>query len=268
MRFGRWIGLLVILAFVGMSACTVTEADAPSGDASPTGETPMDTPAEESPDPVETEESPLPPPDMDESPLPLPKAESPLPTPLPDTIEAPDVADELRTKVAAEIDVSPDALTALSMERVTWRDASLGCPEPGKMYAQVLTEGWRAVYQDAQGRRIEVHATQSLETFVICEGKANDPARPPLTSEDHPAAQAAINALAEKLDVAADVITVRNVEPEEWPTSCLGCGKPNESCLTVITPGYRVMLEYDGEVYEMRTDRVGRSVRLCERGGA
>lgn len=268
MRFRRWIGLLIVLIFVVVSACTATEADTPSEDASPTGESPTDTPGEEPPAPVETEESPLPPPEMDESPLPPPKAASPLPTPSPGTVEAPEVADELRMKVAAEIDVSPDALTVLSMERVTWRDASLGCPEPGKMYAQVLTEGWRVVYQGAEGRRVEVHATQNLETFVICEGKASDPARPPLTSEDHPAAQAAINALAEKLGVAADAIAVRDVEPEEWPNSCLGCGKLNESCLTVITPGYRVMLEHDGEVYEMRTDRVGRSVRLCERGDA
>ena len=29
------------------------------------------------------------------------------------------------------------------VEAVTWSDASLGCPEPGKMYAQVLTPGFR-----------------------------------------------------------------------------------------------------------------------------
>lgn len=29
------------------------------------------------------------------------------------------------------------------VEVVTWRDTSLGCPEPGKMYAQVLTPGYK-----------------------------------------------------------------------------------------------------------------------------
>ena len=29
------------------------------------------------------------------------------------------------------------------VDAVTWSDASLGCPEPGEMYAQVLTPGFR-----------------------------------------------------------------------------------------------------------------------------
>jgi hypothetical protein len=213
------------------------------------------------------EESPLPSPEMGESPLPPPKVESPVPTPLPGAIEFSDVAHELRMKATAKMDVPPDSLTALSVEGVTWRDASLGCPEPGKMYAQVLTDGWRAVYQNTEGDRIEVHATQDLDAFVICENAEGDPVDRPVTSKDHPAVQAAVANLARQLDVDEEAITAERVEPVDWPNSCLGCGGKAESCLTVITPGYRVMLEHEGSVYEMRTDRVGRSVRLCERGG-
>jgi hypothetical protein len=33
------------------------------------------------------------------------------------------------------------------IEEVTWPDTSLGCPEPGMMYAQVLTPGYRFTLQ-------------------------------------------------------------------------------------------------------------------------
>lgn len=256
----RWHGIsrLVVFVVVVLSACGAPETELPS----------EETPVVESPEPIETEESPLPSPEMDESPLPLPEmGESVVPTPSSGAVEFSDVAHELRMKAAAKLSTPPDSLTVLSVEAVTWRDTSLGCPEPGKMYAQVLTDGWRAVYQDAEGDRIEVHATQDLDSFVICENPTGDPEERPVTSADHPAVQSALTTLAKQLDVGEETITVESVDPVEWPNSCLGCGGKDESCLTVITPGYRVMLEHEGKRYEMRTDLAGRSVRLCERGG-
>lgn len=267
MKYWRWTLLFIVSMVVVLSACSRPEADSPSEE-TPMTETPEPTATEEPPLPSpEMDESPLSPPEMGESPLMPPKPESPLPTPSSGAIEFPDVAHELRMKATAKMGISPDSLTVLSVEGVTWRDTSLGCPEPGQMYAQVLTDGWRAVYQNPEGDRIEVHATQDLDSFVICENPAEDPAARPVGSKDHPAVQAAVMNLARQLEVDAEAFTVESVEPMEWSDSCLGCGGKAESCLTVITPGYRVMIEHEGHVYEMRTDRAGRSVRLCERGG-
>jgi hypothetical protein len=239
MRKWRWL-LFVVLIAGALSACATPEA----------------------PEPIERGDSPL------DSPLDVPDAESPVASPSPEAVEAPEVAMELRAKVAERMGLSADSLTALSVEPMTWRDASLGCPEPGKMYAQVLTDGYKVVYEDAGGDRIEVHAAEGLNNFVVCEDGAGVPAEQPRTPADQPAVQAAIRALAGELNVDAEAITVRSIEPREWRDSCLGCGRLNESCLTVITPGFQVMLEHDGEVYEMRTDRTGDNVRLCESGGA
>lgn len=38
--------------------------------------------------------------------------------------------------------------------KATWPDASLGLPEPGKMYAQALSEGFRVVLE-ADGKKYE-----------------------------------------------------------------------------------------------------------------
>ena len=43
------------------------------------------------------------------------------------------------------IGVGPDDITVVSVDEVTWRDASLGCPRKGFDYAQVLTPGIRIV---------------------------------------------------------------------------------------------------------------------------
>lgn len=78
------------------------------------------------------------------------------------------------------------------------------------------------------------------------------------------AAFAAQKALAEQLALPLEVVKITNVEPVDWPDSCLGAGGPEEACLQVITPGYRVTLTVDAAEYVYHTDAQGSSVR---RGG-
>ena len=46
-----------------------------------------------------------------------------------------------RADLAAQANVSPDAIETVDVQEVTWPDAGLGCPEPDMMYAQVLQDG-------------------------------------------------------------------------------------------------------------------------------
>jgi hypothetical protein len=63
--------------------------------------------------------------------------------------------------------------------------------------------------------------------------------------------------------VAVEQIRVVEVEKAEWTDSCLGLGQPNESCLQAITPGWRVVLEVNGQRYEVRTDETASTIRLA-----
>jgi hypothetical protein len=47
------------------------------------------------------------------------------------------------------------------------------------------------------------------------------------------------------------------VEQVSWPDACLGAARPGEVCAQVITPGYRVILEQDGQRIEYHTSRAG-----------
>jgi hypothetical protein len=52
------------------------------------------------------------------------------------------------------------------LETINWPDTSLGCPEPGKMYAQVITPGYRIT---VAGRGVEgTYHTDRQGNFVFC----------------------------------------------------------------------------------------------------
>jgi hypothetical protein len=81
------------------------------------------------------------------------------------------------TYLAAELDVTSEEVAMLSSEPVEWPDTSLGCPQPGEMYAQVITPGYRFLLQ-AKGQEYEVHTDQTGQSVVICQpasGSLSDP---------------------------------------------------------------------------------------------
>jgi hypothetical protein len=59
---------------------------------------------------------------------------------------------------------------------------------------------------------------------------------------------------------SADGITLKGVGFVEWPDACLGIEQPDVACAEVITPGYRVLLEANGQLYDYHTDTGSRAV--------
>jgi hypothetical protein len=68
--------------------------------------------------------------------------------------------------------------------------------------------------------------------------------------------------LAGGLGISADLIKVVSVTEKEWSDGCLGLGKPEESCLQALTPGYEVKLSAQGVTYTYRTDKTVNIVRI------
>lgn len=73
--------------------------------------------------------------------------------------------------------------------------------------------------------------------------------------------RAARIALAARLNVEPTSILILEAHEKEWSDSCLGLGGPAESCLAVITPGYDVLMTYQGTEYRYRTNVEGTVVR-------
>lgn len=84
------------------------------------------------------------------------------------------------------------------------------------------------------------------------------PASSPSAGDREAATGTAIEALANRMAIAATRITVVSADRMDWPNACLGAELPGASCAQVVTPGYRIVLRYDtGSTHEVRTGGSG-----------
>jgi hypothetical protein len=72
--------------------------------------------------------------------------EEPFPTPEGQKTTEELVA-EAREDLAERLNITQVDITTKEIELITWNDASLGCPEPGKGYTQALVNGYRIVLE-------------------------------------------------------------------------------------------------------------------------
>ena len=100
------------------------------------------------------------------------EAGKPVATVPPQTLT--DLQTAARDVLAERLSVSADTLALVSDQEVQWSDASLGCPQEGMMYAQVITPGHRITFS-YQGDHYEVHTSIAGDpgpplNMVSCEG--------------------------------------------------------------------------------------------------
>ncbi|NPV07244.1 MAG: hypothetical protein HPY83_04680 [Anaerolineae bacterium] len=76
-----------------------------------------------------------------------------------------------RADLARRLGVPESQVEVLEVHPVEWPDASLGCPEPGKVYAAVITPGFRILLQVA-GRRYEYRSDR--QRVRLCSGGQHD----------------------------------------------------------------------------------------------
>jgi hypothetical protein len=66
--------------------------------------------------------------------------------------------------------------------------------------------------------------------------------------------------LANRKGIDKGQIAVIEVKAVDWPDTSLGCPEPGMMYAQVITPGYRILLSYDGQIYPYHSDLGGRVV--------
>jgi hypothetical protein len=77
--------------------------------------------------------------------------------------------------------------------------------------------------------------------------------------------QIAAQHLADRLGIDVGEVTLVEAVFREWPDTGLGCPDPDVLYAAVITPGYEITLEAEGESYSYHTDQV-EMVVLCVDG--
>ncbi len=82
--------------------------------------------------------------------------------------EAQSVVDLVLQDAAIRLGVDASALSVTAIEAMEWPDASLGCPEDGGVYAQVVSPGYQITVTDGSDS-LEYH-TGLNDAFVSCAG--------------------------------------------------------------------------------------------------
>ncbi len=80
----------------------------------------------------------------------------------------PTVQDLAIADLARRLGITATAITVREVIEAEWSDASLGCPEPGMMYAQVITRGQQIVLE-TNGQTYEYHAARGY--VILCQAQ-------------------------------------------------------------------------------------------------
>ncbi len=88
-----------------------------------------------------------------------------------------DILDRIVERAEGDFAVSADAISIERASRVVWRDSSLGCPEPGQVYMQVLTDGYWVILDSPKGQ-LDYRASLDGRVVTCEEGQE------PLTGTD------------------------------------------------------------------------------------
>jgi len=219
--------------------------------------------------------------DATPAPSPQPPATDPSPSPQPGQGSP---RDQAVADLAARLNVPASEIEVISEEAVVWPDGSLGCPQPGMNYIQILIEGYRVILA-YDGKTYDYHAGRSsvilceqvkltpqpipqltavpiTSTVVIEQGDDMKPT-PDASSALQPLVEQAVADLASRLSIDPAEIEVVTAEAVVWPDTSLGCPLPDMQYLQVLTEGFRIELRVKDRTYAYHGGR-GRGPFLCE----
>jgi hypothetical protein len=83
-----------------------------------------------------------------------------------------DLVEPALVDLARRLKVPEDQIEVLEVEKVSWPDGSLGCPQPDVMYTQALVEGHRIVL--GHGERVFLYHSGGDAPPFLCESDEID----------------------------------------------------------------------------------------------
>jgi hypothetical protein len=150
-------------------------------------------------------------------------------------------------ELARQLGVEAASIQVISIDAAEWPDSCLGAARPDEMCLEVITPGYGGIVE-VNGVRYEFRSDLSGDQVRIIPT----------------AVDAAQQALALKLGVSSESVQMLSFTQMTWRDSCLGVEITNQACLDVITPGYQIVLQANGEQYIYHSDERGNKLVLAE----
>jgi hypothetical protein len=172
----------------------------------------------------------------------------------------PDVAQEeairvARGTLAGALGVPERTIIVRDLRRVEWPDASLGCPEKGMMYAQVVTPGYE-MRLEVGGQSYPMHVGNGRAVRCEVAGSRGKPGSAAVL-EAARLQDLAREDLARRLNLKKGEVRARLVRPVS-PKTAGRCSEAAEQ----LSGGYIIELEAAGRSYRYRAD--GEHLVLCD----
>ena len=200
----------------------------------------------------------------------------PLDTPAPSANETVpgEIEAAARKLLADELGADEGDFRLDGSESVAWSDTSLGCPQEGMAYAQVLTPGYKLVFNHA-GASYQVHTNSDGSDMVNCRDREADASVSPLDTPAAPADDpvpgdietAARKLLAEELGADEGDFRLDSSEGVGWSDASLGCPQEGYAYAQVLTPGYKLVFDHAGTSHAVHTNSDGSHMVVCGDGG-
>lgn len=111
---------------------------------------------------------------------------------------------------------------------------------------------------------VEPETEPTIEPTAEAQADDEEVAAPVLEEEYPAAVLAARRSLGQSIGLPADQVEIVSYEEVEWPDACLGLARADERCAQAVTPGWRVILNAEGQQFEYHTDQRGKIIRRKE----
>ena len=154
--------------------------------------------------------------------------------------------------LSEELDIPVSEVQVISVRPVEWPDSSIGCPQPGQSYMQVITPG----------HKISLRARDQVYVMHEAGGKPFLCKRTKPVTELTPQrelawADMAVEArtdLARQLGVETDAVKLTEAKRMRFEDASLGCPSPGATNAPAPVDGYVLVLRHGTRSFTYHTD--------------
>jgi hypothetical protein len=166
--------------------------------------------------------------------------------------EQDDAVATARKAASERLAIAPDKFRVVLVSRADWRDSSLGCPERGKVYAPVMTSGFKVTLRESDRDHV-VHVAGGRAIVCTSQADARLPAAPRVTSS-LTAGEAVRSHVSRTLEIPESRIRILSVKP----------ARPGDSCVPAAPAGSASLVEVRVDAKTLRYYRDDTVIRPCD----
>ena len=162
------------------------------------------------------------------------------------------IATRAAAVLAEELNLPVSQVTVDSVRPVDWPDSSIGCPQPGQAYAQVITPGHKIALR-ARGQIYVLHEAGG-KPFLCKRSKPVADLTPQRELVWAAMAAKAREDLATRLGVAPDQVIVADARRKRFDDAGLECPEDGIDYPAEPVDGYVLVLRHGSRNYTYHTD--------------